>query len=98
MFVQINDVTYRIKFHRNDNMTFAELYRVEESGHLVYTAIDGVAICNPKDNFDKGMGRKVALADLLDNMVSVFLTVANHQITKEDRRGIWEEYFRTHNK
>lgn len=44
------------------------------------TAFVGQAICNPRDQFCKAIGRKVALADAI------------RYLPKEKRKTIWKEY------
>lgn len=97
MYFQLHGKTYRVRFYRTDNMTFAELHLVKEDD-IVFTGLDGVAIKSPKDREDRGKGRKVALADLLDNMTNVFGTIAGLEITKADRESIWARYFESHRK
>lgn len=97
MFFELHGKTYKVRFYRIDNMTFAELHLVKEDD-IVFTGLDGVAVRNPKDREDRGKGRKVALADLLNNMTDVFSTIAGLEITKADREAIWSTYFETHRK
>lgn len=43
----------------------------------------GVAVCSPRDNFSRNVGRKVALTKALQSS----------HFTKYDRTKVWEEYF-----
>lgn len=49
--------------------------------NLPNPTIDGISVCNSVDNFNKAVGRKLALEDALKKIDS-----------KEDRKEIWEEY------
>ena len=98
MYIEINGITYRVKFFTEGNMTFAELYKVEVDGILTQAFIDGVAILHPNDHFEKAKGRKVALADLLENLEGILWAISNYRLTKNERTLIWEEYFKTFKK
>ena len=56
---------------------------VRESYSDVFIGI-GMAICSPKDNFDKNHGRKEALTNFL----------SGYDFTREERKLIWEQYFK----
>ncbi len=44
-------------------------------------ALLGTSVCSPKDNFRKSKGRKLAVANAIQ------------ELPKEDRKKIWEAYF-----
>lgn len=46
------------------------------------------AICAPQDQFNKAIGRKVALTKALKNL--------GPAITKDERREIWDDFLETH--
>lgn len=46
----------------------------------------GIAMCHRNDNFDRRVGRKIALARALKSA----------GLGKEDRRAVWREYRLTH--
>ncbi len=53
-----------------------------------YLLADGDAICHPFDQFNKRVGRKIALTRALKLMTS------KYGMTKDFRKFIWEEYFK----
>lgn len=54
---------------------------VHESHSDVFIGI-GMALCSPKDNFDKNHGRKLALTNFVESQ----------DFTHEERVKIWEAY------
>lgn len=99
MYFELNGKTYRVKFYRSNTFTFAELWTIE-NGELDFPGLMGIAKLNPKDRFVKKIGRKVALASLLNRMeqVSAGNTEPEFILSYEDRKNIWEIYFKTHKK
>src|SRR5688572_13184626 len=99
MFFELNEVTYKVKFYRSGTTTFAELWRLDNDG-LDCTNLLGIAYLHPNDIFVKKTGRKVALASLLRRMneISAGYAEPEFSLTREDRKNIWEAYFKTHKK
>lgn len=86
MIININEVDYRISFkHINAELrtTMCTIEKVsagklfKEDGELVSTA---KSMCNPVDNFNKDIGRKISL------------TRAIKEFPKEVRKLIWDSY------
>lgn len=67
-----------------DTKCFIDVYG--EDGELVESSV-GMANCAPTDRYNKTVGRKIALARAID----VFC-----DLKKDERRQIWNEYFKTH--
>ena len=85
MTITVNDQEYRVRF-RHEVKKFVNEHRL-----VCCTINDGeeeYALCNPKDQFCKATGRKIALARALKNM----------NFDKPSRRQFWAEYFRLTNK
>lgn len=89
MYVHVNDVEYRIKFHYRTlgkRDTICEFINVADEPD---TAI-GIAFCHPKtktkqgDMFCKATGRKYALNDALKK---------KWPDNKEARRQVWQQYW-----
>jgi hypothetical protein len=99
MFFEHDGKTYGVKFRREGTTTFAKLFVVDESGKLSDLGVEGIAFLYHTDRFEKGKGRKVALADLMSEMNSAEYDGTDVPIvTKETREKIWTKYFETHNK
>lgn len=60
----------------------------DTKGEKVTVYLVGTAYCNPKDNFCRKVGRRIALTRLISQM----------RLVKEDRQKIWDTYFLTHKK
>lgn len=100
MYFELDGKTYRIRFMRNGTTTFAELWVLQKDGELDFPGLMGIATLHPNDIFVKKIGRKVALASLLNRMeeVSAGDTEPEFILSHEDRKNIWEAYFKTHKK
>lgn len=69
-----------LSFGEQRQCTMATLSKIDDSSILN----EYIAITNPIDNFCKATGRKIALEGVLDCNL----------LTKEERKEVWEEYFR----
>ncbi len=92
MFFEIDNETYGVKFSRVGYRTFAELMKVKKNGELSHTNIVGECALYYKDTFVPEVGRKIALTNLIENIVKKI------KLEKADRAKIWEEYFREYKK
>src|SRR5574339_1015763 len=100
MFFELRGKTYKISFSRLGTMTVAELSEVDSEGKLVHLGIYGTARVYYKDQFQKKVGRKVALTNLINvfNEPNFDEVPALKFLTKEERAEIWNAYFRHHRK
>lgn len=98
MRFELEDFTYEVKFTRAGTTTYAILWKEVLHNTWDCTNIVGESHCNPKDRFEKGKGRKIALAKLLKRMneVSAGDSIPEFNLTKEIRQTIWTEYFKHH--
>lgn len=68
-----------------DAFTVVTVFTSRENAKESIKAIAvGVAYCSRKDIFNKKIGRKVALADALSQL----------KLSRDQRKHIWEEYFK----
>lgn len=97
MFFEIDEKTFAVKFSRQGTTTFANLFIVGAGGELVPTEFEGMALLFHTDRFEKSKGRKIALADLLFQFEKPETGgIIAKGLSKEDRKKIWEIYFKTH--
>jgi len=96
MFFELNGKTYGVKFSRTGTRTFAEWVEVEEDG-INHTGIFGVSSVHHTDKFVRKVGRVVALTNLLKTLSNPD-TDYDMVLQKEDRKKIWETYFKSHRK
>lgn len=92
--------TFGVKFSRQGTTTLAEWMEVEiddAGGRFIHTGIYGIASLHYNDRFVKKIGRVVALTNLLKTL-SDHNTDYGLVLHKEDRKIIWEVYFRSHKK
>jgi hypothetical protein len=84
MFVKVNEKEYRISFAHDskERKSFCNIDEIKGEGESreFNTVSIGTAICGPKDNFNRIVGRKVAFT----RAVSIF--------TKEEREAFWNIY------
>lgn len=101
MYFELNKQTYQIKFYREGTTTSAELFEVsktpEGENAIMHTGIAGIASLHFSDRFVKKVGRVVALTKLLE-ILSDHDTDYGRVLSREDRKTIWEAYFKTHKK
>ena len=108
MFFEIEGVTYCIKFYRQNTTYIAELFEVnlqatsaegDEEGKNPMNSLGvfGIASLYYNDRFEKSVGRKVALAKLLETLSDSDIS-GPIVMSKEERAMIWEKYFETHKK
>lgn len=93
-YFEVQNKTFAVKFLRegvDNHTTIAELYEVE-NGELVHTGLFGIASVYYKDQFQKKVGRKVALTNLLES-ISMSNEFYPLTLTREDRTEIWAKYF-----
>lgn len=83
MKVTINNTTYIIKWSYNEKTTYCHLYN--ENTSYQDPIIKASATLAKNDKFNKNTGRRVSLQRVLKEFV-IF--------SKEDRRIIWQEYFK----
>lgn len=95
MFFELENKTYCVKFYRTGTTTVAELFQVE-AGEMLSLEIYGIARPYHTDRFEKSKGRKIALADLIWQTWG--LGDGGYEISKEQRKMIWDKYFERHNK
>jgi hypothetical protein len=95
MLFNLKDYQLMVKFKRVNTSTFAFLYESDADGVYHEMALWGESHCNPKDKFVKSTGRKKALARLLSKIDS---NTFAFNLTKEDRKKIWDIYFKEHKK
>ena len=96
MFFELNEITYKIKFYRTGKTTVAELQQVTGDS-IVSLGEYGVSNPHYKDVFQKKIGRKRALENLLKGLSNPD-TEPSILLSKEDRAKIWEAYFERHKK
>lgn len=81
----VNGKDYRINFkHEIPKSTSCSIEIVDTGGRFNdsgKTISESKAICDPRDNFDKSVGRKIALRRAMEN------------IGKSERQAIWSGYF-----
>ena len=84
--VKTSKGNYKIGFnHINEEgsisrYTVAKLYDMDKN-----VLADSIAACAVEDNFNRSIGRKVSLARVIRN-----------QFDYDDRKLIWDEYFKIH--
>jgi len=80
--VDINGNKYRVTFsHQTDSEgRYTQCFIKDNDETTVY---EGVAECNPNDNYVKSKGRKIALARALQTM----------NLDREVRENVWNKYF-----
>ena len=94
MYFELRGVTYHVKFRRGGTTTYAQLYRVEKDGTLTKMEGEGAASLYYRDRFQKSTGRKEAMTDLLwKYSVPDPEGEIPEGLSKEDRAGIWMQYF-----
>ena len=86
MTIKINDKEYRVQFEYPDEPYPAGKITICHINDMVHFA--GIALCNPKDQFCKATGRKIALSHALKSI----------GLDKPARRQFWAEYFKLTNK
>lgn len=99
MIFDLNGSKYMVKFFRSTNKvtkefkptTFAKLYKFVNELNTWMEINLTAALCNPKDNYSKSKGRKLALHRLLSETQEL-------DLSKENRTRIWEIYFKEHRK
>jgi len=82
--------TFKVGFHHFDEngAKFTECSLLREDKSLV---LKGSAYCNPIDNFNRAVGRKLSLSRML-NLASIMVG-----FDKADRQLVWDEYFKSLN-
>ncbi len=94
LIVKVKGVEYKIgfkhvKFERDEDAGFVPMIRGYTRCHvftldLLCNSSAALALCSIKDNFSRATGRKISLGRAL---LKAFPD-------KEDRRYVWEQYFR----
>jgi hypothetical protein len=85
MYIELDGITYMIRFVRVGRSTFAELMTVKKDGGLGHTDFVGESRLYHKDIYDRLTGRKHALVRLLDKIDKHHV-----KLSKETRQKIWE--------
>lgn len=103
MYFELNGKTFAIKFYRAGTTTSAELFSVKERGGMIHLGVFGLAKLHITDRFVKKVGRIVALTHLLEGLSGEWMSENEEDprefiLTREDRKIIWEAYFKTHKK
>ena len=74
---------------RKIRVTTATLYKIEETGEVSKVPIiTTTAKCSDRDNFQRSVGRKIAFTRLLK-----WLSNGRFNLSKEDRKVLWDQYF-----
>ncbi len=83
-----NSTRIGISFHhdRDENVTTCKLFFLNEDGSIdqIADSCRGYSYCHASDQFNKETGRKVSLERALDD----------GRFTREERREVWQNYFR----
>ena len=96
MYFELRGKTYGVKFFRQGTTTVAEWVEVENENKF-HTGMMGLAYLHHTDRFEKKVGRVVALTNLL-KYLSDHDADYGKVLHREDRKIIWEAYFKTHKK
>lgn len=85
MTIQVKRNNYKLLFNhfKSNGFYYGTSCRIEDiiTGQVITY---GMSLLNPKDQFCKSTGRKIALTKAFKN---------THLFKKEDRREIWNYYF-----
>lgn len=93
-------VTYGIKIEREQNTTLAHLVEVDSERGIVHLGIMGIAYLHPNDKMVKRIGRKLAIARLMQIISNSKAGKRLRQemnitdgpvLTKKERENIWAE-------
>lgn len=96
MYFELDNKTFCVKFYRTGTTTIAELFEVGSDNKMTSTGVYGIARVYHTDRFEKSKGRKIALADLIWQRWG--LGDGGYEISKEQRKMLWDKYFERHNK
>lgn len=91
MLFDLDGKQFKVSFYRIGTTTFAKLCQFASEINSWFEVNTCAALCNPKDRFEKKIGRKIALSRILHETEELHLS-------KEDRAAIWEIYFKEHKK
>ena len=103
MYFKLFGKTFGINFTRGGTTTFAELVEIKPDKGITHLGIFGFATLIPPDRFVKSIGRKVALTNLLNYLSADWGEGGDEDprefiLDKDQRKLIWETYFKTHKK
>ena len=81
MLIVVNDRRYRISFQYTEpRVTACIIWCVGNETHTTHVQVRREAVCSPSDNFNRSMGRRIALTRALK---AIFL--------REERKKAWDE-------